>query len=127
MHRTVEDEAGGGEARGRRSVIRIAADAHEHADAGEHFGDAEGLGDVIVCAGVQRLDLSALGLADGKYEDRHLRPLPDPADHFLAVDVRQAEVEDDKIRRLRGALGNAVLAAHRLDDGKAMGFEGDAQ
>ena len=53
---------------GRRGPLRGAAQVS--ADAGQEFLNAEGLGDVIVSAGVQRLDLGALMVADRKDEDR---------------------------------------------------------
>jgi hypothetical protein len=64
---------------------------------GQQFVHAEGLGDVVVGAGVQRLDLLVGGVPGGQHQDRHAGPAAQAPDHLDAVHVRQAQVEDDHI------------------------------
>ena len=79
--------------------------AQRHAHARQQLAHAEGLGHVVVGAGVERGDLVALLAARGEHDDRHLAPLPQPADHLQAVHIGQAQVQNDDVG----------LAARRLD------------
>ena len=63
------------------------------------LADAERLLDIVVRAKVERLDLLRLAIARGEDDYRRLRELPDLAQDVLAVAIRQAEVEDDEVRR----------------------------
>ena len=58
----------------------------------------EGLGQVVVCAGVQRLDLVCILTAGAEHQDGQLRPGTHPADHLHPVDIRQAQVQQHDIR-----------------------------
>ena len=77
----------------------------ERADPRQQFGDAERLDDVVVGAGIERGDLLDLRLPHRKDQDRHARPFADAPDDLLAVEIRQAEVEDDEIGRVGGGVG----------------------
>ena len=67
------------------------------ADPREELFRAERLGDVVVRAGVQRVDLVGLGAPGRQHDDRHGPPVADQTAHLDAVHVRQPEVEDDEI------------------------------
>ena len=55
------------------------------------------------------------------------RPLADAAGHLDAVEVGQAEVQQDDVRRPGGRLDQGLLAGDGLDHPVALGAEGDAQ
>ena len=78
--------------------------------------DAERLGDVVVGARVERSDLLAL-LADGREnEDRRLEPAAQLAADVHSALVGEDEVEDDRVRWMRGRPRERVLArGRRLD------------
>src|SRR5262245_50219941 len=59
--------------------------AQSYPHPGQELAHAEWLGDVIVGAGVERLDLGALLGARRQHEDRHRRPGADPPDDLDAV------------------------------------------
>ena len=77
---------------------RWAAWRSARAQPGEQLADPERLVDVVVGAEVESGDLLALAVPRREDDDRRLRPFADGADHFLAVEVGQAEVEQDQIR-----------------------------
>src|SRR5665213_2439071 len=90
--------------------------AHRGAHAGEQLLHAEGLGNVIVCAEVERSDLGALVPPAGKHDDGDA--LVAPADHaqeLKALYVREAEIENDHIR-LPGEELERGLAVGRLQN-----------
>ena len=66
------------------------------------LADIKRLVDVVVGAEIERLDLLGLALARRQNDDRHVRPFARPADHVLAVAVRQAEIEKDDVGRVGG-------------------------
>jgi hypothetical protein len=67
------------------------------ADAGEQFLDAEGLGDVVVGASVEGLDLALLVLANRQNDDRSLMTGADGAADFDAAHFGHHEVGDDEV------------------------------
>ena len=52
-------------------------------------------------------------LARGEHQDRDVGPAAQPADHLGAVHVRQAQVEDDGVRGMRGRELQAAGAGGR--------------
>ena len=70
-------------------------------DSRKQFFRAEGLGQIIVRARVERLDLIALMAACRNDQNGNLRPFSDVSEDRHAVHIRQAEVEDDDIRTVR--------------------------
>jgi hypothetical protein len=54
---------------------------------GEEFGHAEGFGDVVVCAGVERGDLVVGVRAGGEHDDRDGGPAAQARDDLRAVEV----------------------------------------
>ena len=64
---------------------------------GKELVHAEGLGDVVVGAGIEGGDLVGLALADAEDDDRHARPTAEAVDDVDAVEAGKAEVEDDEV------------------------------
>ena len=76
--------------------------AQQRAHARQHLLEMEGLGDVIVGAGVEALHLVAPAVARGQHQHRHGAPGAPPGfQHRNAVHFRQADVEDDRVVGLR--------------------------
>jgi hypothetical protein len=70
--------------------------------AGEKFLHPERLGDVVVRAGVERLDLVGAVGSPGQHDDGRLGPAAQALDHLHAFQIGQAEVEDHQVRRMPG-------------------------
>src|ERR1700747_3440191 len=85
----------------------------------------EGLGDIVVGAGVNALDLVAPSITSGQNQDRHraaaLAPRFEDRD---PVAFGQADVEHDRVIRLGVAAKPASLAVERAADGIARSLEG---
>ena len=75
--------------------------------------DPERLGDVIIGARVQRLDLVAAAVAAGQHDDRGLGPAAQPLDHLDTVQIGQTQVEDHQIRWVAGGGGKRFGAGGR--------------
>ncbi len=71
--------------------------ANGHPQSGLQLGHAEGLGDEVVGATVERLDLAPLVAVGREHHDRHVGELPDPSADLQPVHVGQAQVQDDQI------------------------------
>ena len=71
--------------------------AQGHPHSGQQLVQAEGLGQVVVRAQVERRHLVPLLAAGGEDDDGGLS-LPDAPDHGQAIDARQAQVEQDDVR-----------------------------
>ena len=67
------------------------------ADPGDQLVDVEGLGDVVVRTGVERLDLVAAGGPPGQDDDGHGGPAAQVGDDGHPVEVGEAEVKDDDV------------------------------
>ena len=87
---------------GSSSTARLVA-AQRRADARQQLLGAERLGDVVVRAGVERLDLLRLVDARRQHQDRHATPVAQPTTHLDAVQARQRQVEQDDVRPLGSA------------------------
>ena len=72
------DDQGTGSDGGRLVTALGTGMPKRDADAGQQFLDAERLGEVVVCALVQRGDLVGLAFAHRQHDDRNLRPLAQP-------------------------------------------------
>ena len=82
-----------------RDLLLLAGSAAGHrAQPGEQLVHAERLGDVVVGAGVEGVDLVEAVGPTGQHEDRDVGPAAQPGDDLGAVHVGQAEVEDDERR-----------------------------
>jgi hypothetical protein len=101
--------------------------AKDGADAGEEFAAAEGFGEVVVGAGVEGGDFVFFAVADGEDEDGDLGPFAEAAEDFEAVEIGEAEVEDDGFGLKGGGFGEAEGAGFGFMDGEAAGLEGEAE
>ena len=93
------------------------------AHAREQLADPEGLGDVVVGAGVEAVDDVQLAVLGGQEQDRDGRPLrADAAADLEAVDAGQADVDDDEIvfRVVAGGEPQRVLTGRDAIDGVAL-------
>ena len=80
-------------------------------DPGQQLGGAEGLGDIVVRAVVQRLYLVMLVMAGGDHHHRQAGPFADGFQHFDAVHIRQTQIQHDQIRTMGGDHGQRLLSA----------------
>ena len=100
----------------RRAAARRPA-AQQRAQAGEQLLALERLDEVVVGAGVEALDARLDGVARGQHEDRHVAVVAQQARDVDAVELRQAEVEDDEVGRELARVAErrlAVVARARL-------------
>ena len=94
--------------------------AHLGADARQQLLHVEGLGEVVVGAGVHAGHLVAPAVAGGEDDDRHVAVgAPPLLQHADAVHLRQADIEDDDVVRLGLAEEIAFLAVGGEVDGIA--------
>ena len=100
--------------------------AQQRAHARQHFLEMEGLGHVIVGAGVEALHLVAPAVARGQHEHRHGAPIAPPGfQHRDAIHLWQADVEDDGVVGLELAQIMAFLAVEgAIDDIAGVGQRG---
>ena len=96
--------------------VEPVAMAEGHPESGFQLGHAERLGDEVVGAFVERLDLACLGAVRREHHDGHLTPLAEAPAHLDPVDVGQPEVEHDHVGLLQRGLGQALLARLRGED-----------
>ena len=91
--------------------------AQQRADARQHLLEMEGLGDVVVGAGVEALHLVAPAVARGEHQHRHgAAGAPPGLEHRDAVHLGQADVEDDGVIGLGLAEEVALLAVEGAID-----------
>ena len=93
------------------------------ADSGHQLGGAEGLGDIIVGAGVQRLHLLFFLGSGRDDDDRQIAPLSDIADHVDAVHVGKAQIQQDQIRAPGSRQRQAVCGAACGSDFVVLGAQ----
>ncbi len=82
--------------------------AHDRAKAGEELVDAERLRHVVVRARVERSDLLVLLTDGGEDDHRRVAPRAQLARDLGSVPVREDEVDDHGLRRVRGRRGQRV-------------------
>ncbi len=98
---------------------------NQRADPGEHLLDVEGLGDIVVGAGIDALHLVAPAIARREDQHRHLAAVPAPfLEHRDAVHLRQADVQHHRVIGLGIAEEMALLAVLRGVDRVAGFLEG---
>ena len=86
-------------------------------EARQHLGHVEGLGHIVVGAGIESGNLLAPAIARGQDQDRHPPPGRPPAlEHADAVDHGQPEIEHDRIIGLVRPEIVALLAIGREID-----------
>jgi hypothetical protein len=98
--------------------VRVAAQHRLHA--ADELGDAERLGDVVVRAGLEADDLVELGVLRGEHQDVGVAELAHPPADLDAVDVGQAEVEDDQVEGVEGGRFDGGLPVLGLSDVEAL-------
>jgi hypothetical protein len=101
---------------GQLGGARSAAAAGQRAHAGFELVEVEGLGQVVVGAGVQAQHPVAHGAARGEDQHRGAQALgARPRQHLQAVQARQAEIEqyDIRHRRAPAVQRTGAVAAHR--------------
>jgi len=98
--------------------------AQQGARPGQQFGDAEGLGQVIVGPGVEGIDLAALLAACRQDQDRSRRPGAVVANEIDPVAIRQAQIEHDQIGPLFGRQHGRVADGRRLMRRETLALKG---
>ena len=93
-----------------RQLLDRGGPAHRGPQPGQQLVHAERLGQVVVGAGVERLDLVVLVLADRQDDDGHRAPAPQAAHHLDAVDAGQADVEHHHVGMALGRQAQRLLA-----------------
>jgi hypothetical protein len=86
----------------------------------EQLAHPERLGDVVVGAAVERVDLLALLDAGREHDDRHRRPLAEVLDDFQSVQVGQPEVDDREVGLVHAGVDLAAPAVGRLHHAVAL-------
>ena len=91
--------------------------AQQRAHARQHLLEVEGLGHIIVGAGIEALHLVAPAVARGQHQHRHgAAGAPPGLEHRDAVHLGQADVEDDGVVGLGLAEIVALLAVEGAVD-----------
>jgi len=101
--------------------------AERGANAGEEFFDAEGLGDVIIGAGVEGDDFVTFGVANGEDDDGNVAPGADFAAGFDARDAGKINVEKNEVGTGFGDEVDGFFAAGSFGDGVAAEGKSAAQ
>ena len=111
------ERADGARGGGGRRRAAAAARAQHGLHAADELGDAERLGDVVVGAGLEADDLVELGVLRREHQDVRVAERAHAAADLDAVDVGQADVEDDQVeRRLqRGGLDGGLPVGGLVD------------
>ena len=90
----------------------------------EEDGVGEGLGEEVVGAGVEGLDLVVLAVLGGEHEDgRRVALVPQPPADAVAVQAGQHDVEDDRGVGVLGGVPQRIPPVVRDVDGVALGAE----
>jgi hypothetical protein len=105
-------------------ALRLDAPAKQRADASDQLGKTKRLGDVIVRADTESVDLVdffALGAQD---YDRHAEPVAaERLEDAIAVDSREHEVENDEVGRISPRCRDRARAVARSVDLVPLGLE----
>src|SRR6476659_3877111 len=87
----------------------------------------ERLGDIVVRTGVKGIHLGRAVHPAGENHNGHLRPLTKRADDINAIDVRQAEIEDDQVWMSVGCCLEGAPTGSGGDDGVLPRVQVDSQ
>ena len=103
---------------GRAGVPAGAGPAQQPAQPGQHLLQAERLGDVVVAAGGDAGDPVLDSIPGGQEQHAHVRVgRPHAAQHLQPVEVREHDVEDDRVRtELAGDPDGVESGVHDLHD-----------
>src|SRR6266540_4318176 len=100
------------------------APAQQGPQPGEQHRVGERLGQVVIGAGVERLDLVPLAPLGGKHQDRRPDPfLPQRLADLVAVDAGQHDVEDDRVIGVFPGQPQPVVAVQGNVDGEPLRLE----
>ena len=94
-----------------------------HPEPGQQFLHGKGLCKVVVRAGVQGVDLIAVLAPRADHDDGDIRPAADLSDDLLAVDVREAQIEEDDVGVPGGSLRHRALPGVRRDIAVVVGAQ----
>ena len=94
--------------------------AQHRLHAGDELGGGERLREVVVAAELEPEHPVDLAVAGGEEDHGHLRRLPQPPAHLEAVDVGQADVEDDEAGAVVLIASSAAFAGGRLQHPEAL-------
>ena len=96
----------------------------QRADPGHQDREREGLGQVVVGAGVECLRLVEVAVLGGEHQDRGPVPgLPEVRADLVAVAAREQDVEDDQVVAALGGQPEPVGAVESHLDGEPLGLE----
>ena len=110
-----------------RCLVAVLAASLDGAEAREELVHPERLGDVVVGALVEGVDLGGLLVTGRQHDHRDARPRTEPAEHVDAVHPGEAEVEDDDVGVVLCRGGQPFLAGGRHVHLVAVGPEADGQ
>ena len=97
------------------ALLSTAGGAEGGTDAGQQLFDSEGLGHVVVCAGVQSGHLIHHGVPCREQDDRSAPPfLPVAAQDFQAVETGEQDVQQNQVVFPREGTFQAGAAVQRL-------------
>ena len=106
-----------GEAQDAVVLGLVAGPPQDGVHAGDHLGQGERLGHVVVAADGQAGQLVLERVAGGEEEDGHADAVgAESPGHLEPVEVGQHHVEDDEVRRVLLGLGQRLAPGHRLVD-----------
>ena len=95
-----------------------------HPDPGHQLRSGERLGQIIVCAAIQRGGFFVVLIPGGDHDDGHLRPLPHLFDDLHAVKIRQSQIQQHQVNLVGHQLGQRSLGISGSETGKALLFQG---
>jgi two-component system, OmpR family, sensor histidine kinase VicK len=108
--------------------LRLVGTAREGAHAGQQFFEIEGLGEVVVGAAVEGLDLVAHLATGGQHQDGEGRaPGADASEDRLPIHARQHDIQEDEVDVLVCGLDHAVGAVVGGDGLVTVGGEAALQ
>jgi len=84
-----------------------------HADAGQKFRRAEGLGHIVIGPGIQCQDLVPVIAPGGQHDDGRQGILPDKGKEMHPVHIRESQIQNDHIRLMGGVEDLAKAAGIR--------------
>ena len=97
--------------------------AENGADTGQQFLRAKGLRNIIIRPQIQRLHLVPLVGTGGEHNDGHGIRLSHLLNQTHAIPIRQAEIQNDEVRSMRGVHHHAERTGLRTEHLIVTGFQ----